>query len=174
MMDGERRHRGFTLFELAVATSLIGLLAALLLSRLAHYQEQAERVAVRQLVANMRTALAAHSAHVYAARGVEGLRELAGRNPIDLLASVPDNYAGEYSDPDVAKIPQGSWYFDRADNSLVFLPTKHQSFSKKTSLLLRFNVKLLSNSDPQHADGQSKDTPGLVLDQVSVPPAVNN
>ena len=51
------RKRGFTLVELAVAISVIAVLAAVLLNRLAYYKELAEKAAMESMVRIIKTGL---------------------------------------------------------------------------------------------------------------------
>ena len=91
-MSGPRTRRGgFSLFELAVAACILGLLAAVLLNRLLVYREEAERVAGKQMIGTLRSALAARSAQLISAGGNQALVALARDNPMGLLSEKPEN-----------------------------------------------------------------------------------
>lgn len=77
-----RRRRGFTLVELAVAASMLALLAGILLEKLEAYAGESEHVAAKQLVGALRTALAVRSARAISASGEAGLLALSHENPM--------------------------------------------------------------------------------------------
>ncbi|VXB07082.1 hypothetical protein [Massilia sp. 9I] len=160
-----RRAHGFTLFEFAVSASLCALLAVALLSRVAHYQAESERVVVQQLVASVRTALSVRAAQVLAARGEPGLRALALENPLTWLARVPQNYQGEYYRPPADLLKPGFWYYDQSDKTINFL-LRNDTFSSGTSKLLKFKVELLREPVPTRSGGRKEATLGLVFDRV--------
>jgi general secretion pathway protein G len=164
---------GFTRLEFAVAAAVVGLLVAALVERVLFYNEQAERVAVQQLVGTLRTALQVRAATVVAARGEGGLAVLAQENPIGFLSEKPGNYLGEYYSPNLEELPEGNWLFDRAEPSLVYLPRGHKSFSFETLKFLKFKVKFVGLRDPNVTGGRSQATKGVILDQVSGEVAVN-
>ena len=158
--------RGFALFELAVGAVVLGVLAGVLLNRLAAYAGESEAVAAKQLISSLRTALAVRSARAAASGGEDGLLALAHQNPVDWLVKQPENYLGEYYSPREAELPTGNWYFNKADRTLVYLPASAKSFSSETPKFLRFKVKLLRVPKPVEADGRNRVTEGLVLEEV--------
>ncbi|TFW30988.1 hypothetical protein [Massilia horti] len=158
-----RKPGGFSRFEFAVAAALFGVLVAVFAGRVWYYQAEAERVAVKQLVGTVRIALQVRAAQLLAAGGEQALRQLADENPIAWLSHKPTNYAGEYDGLPPAGLPSGSWFFDRADRSLVYLPHRDESFSDETSRFLKFKVKFLSS--PSASRGNAAQ--GVVFDQVS-------
>jgi general secretion pathway protein G len=164
---------GFTRLEFAVVAAVFGLLVAVLVERVLVYDEQAERVAVQQLVGNLRAALQVRAAGLAAAPGGAGLAALERENPIGFLSEKPSNYLGEYYAPDLEELPDGSWVYDRAQHSLIYLPRSHKSFSFQTSKFLRFKVKFVGSPGPDVGNGRSKATKGVILDQVSDGAAVN-
>ena len=173
-MSGPRTKRGgFTLFELAVVACILGLLAAVLLNRFLTYREEAERVAVKQLIGTLRSALSARSAQLISAGDTQALAALARDNPMRLLSGKPENYLGEFYSPEINKLPRGNWYFDRSNQTLVYLLAGHKSFSGGISNLLIFKVKLAGLPDPARENGAPKATQGLVLDRLIDPAAAN-
>jgi general secretion pathway protein G len=164
-----RKYSGFTQFEFAISASVLALLAAVLLSRLFFYQEQAEMVAVKQLVATMRTALQVRASDVASRTGEGGLRRLLEENPLDLLEHKPDNYLGEYYSPDLEKIPSGNWVFDRRDKCLIYLLRSHKSFSSNASNLLKFKVEFaqLRAQAAAYKKRPGEVSRAVVLDQVN-------
>jgi general secretion pathway protein G len=160
------RQRGVTLLELAVAAVVLALLAGILLEKLIAYAGESERVAAKQLIGSLRTALAVRSAHAISASGEAGLLALSHDNPITWLVEPPQNYLGEYYAPDESVLPVGNWYFDRANLTLVYLPATPKSFSQGTSKLLRFKVKLLHRAMPIDPARWNAASEGLALGQV--------
>jgi general secretion pathway protein G len=164
---------GFTLLELALAASLIGVLCAVLVQRLQFYQEQATVVSTQQLLAALRTALQLRAARAELALGEAGLAALAEENPIGWLAQRPKNYLGEFYSPDITSLPAGSWFYDRSDKSLVYILNDSKSFSLETSKFLKFKVKFPHLPHLGRSDGRSKVARALMLDQLADEPAVN-
>ena len=161
-----RRQAGASRLELAVATILVALLAGVLLDRLTGWQGETERVAAKQLISSLRTALAMRSAEATARGGDGGLITLAHQNPMSWLQKTPVNYLGEYYSVPKEGFPRGNWYFDRSAATLVYLPSGHKSFSSGIQKILLFKVELLGGSDPVEAGGQRAVSTGLVLDQI--------
>ena len=134
--------RGFSLLELAVCTVVVALLTGVLLQRLLDYRERAEMVAVERLAGVLRTALVLKVGHLQA-RGREGeIASLAGKNPIELLAEKPRNYAGEYFSPTQEQVGPGNWYFDLRTKTLVYLISKEKKFPHGTVKRISFKVEL--------------------------------
>lgn len=165
---------GFTFFELAVAVALIGVLSAILLSRVVFYQEQVEIARVQRLVASLRSALQLKAATLFIAHRYDQMERLAEENPMSWLVEAPTNYVGEYYAPDKQKIPDGNWYFDRQDRTLVYLPNSRKLAGGKQSKLLKFNVKL-RNLFPNATtvSGFARSVSEVALDQEIEMAAVN-
>ncbi|SDL63255.1 general secretion pathway protein G [Janthinobacterium sp. OK676] len=157
---------GFTLFELAVVVSVIAVLAAVLLSRLLAVQQEAERVAVQQTVLALRAGLRMKVLELYAADRQNQLPALAGQNPIDWLAERPSNYLGEYTAPEIAKLPQGHWFFDRSNAELIYVLNRGNTFGLGRSELLRFKVSLRQASATLARPSTPVDAPDLALIQL--------
>jgi type II secretory pathway pseudopilin PulG len=160
------RQGGATRLELAVATILAVLLAGVLLQSLIRYRAESERVAVKQLVSSLRTALAVRSARVISSTGEAGLLTLAHQNPMSWLQQLPENYLGEYYSPEKEALPKGNWYFDRGTQALVYLPIARKSFSVGIQKVLIFKVKFLRVSNPVNSVRQEKGSAGLVLEEI--------
>jgi hypothetical protein len=164
-----RNQGGATRLELAVSTILTALLAGVLLNCLIRYQGESERVAAKQLIGALRTALAVRSATVISTTGEAGLMALAHQNPMTWLQHLPQNYLGEYYSPKKEALPVGNWYFDRGTRTLVYLAAAEKSFSTGIQKIQVFKVKLLRVSGPVNAGRQEKGNPGLVLEQLDQP-----
>jgi general secretion pathway protein G len=137
-----------------------------LLNSIISYQGESERVAAKQLIGSLRTALAVRSAQVISTRGEPGLLALAHQNPMGWLQQRPENYLGEYYSPQIEALPSGNWYFDRSAHTLVYLPASQKSFSSGIQNVLTFKVKLVRVSGPVSAARREKGSSGLVLDQI--------
>ena len=163
---GKAGQRGFTLFELAVAVSVIAVLAVLLLSRLAAIQQEAERVAVQQTVVALRAGLRMKVLELYASDRQNQLPALAGQNPIAWLAEKPANYLGEYATPDMEKLPQSHWFFDRSNAELIYILNRGNTFGGYRSELLQFKVSLRQASATRAKPSIPVDAPDVALIQL--------
>lgn len=163
------KRSGFTLFEFVVSMTVLLALSAVLWSRLAAYEVEAERLAVQRLVATLRTALHLRLA---AQPGRAGVQALLDGNPLDLLQQKPTNYLGEFYAPELQKLPGGNWLFDRRDKCLVYLLTSHRSLSFSTSIFLKFKVEFEQPQLPRGKNGASEGTAGLMIKQIDGPPGV--
>jgi general secretion pathway protein G len=157
-----KKYSGFTFYEFAISAAVLAVLAGLLLTRASFYQEEAERVAVRELVGTLRRAL---QLRVSSLHGQRGTRALLEENPLDWLAKKPDNYLGEFYSPELEKMPGGNWLFDRRDRCLIYLLNNHKSFYFQASNLLKFKVEFARlQGQAAQATGRPAEVPtALVL-----------
>lgn len=115
------RHAGFTLFELIVVVCLLALMIGILLNRLQVYQEAAEKAAMKQTAAAIKSALQLRIAD-YMVNGREGeIDALAAKNPVSWLQENPGNYAGEFFADAYVRVPPGSWYYDLNRQELIYV-----------------------------------------------------
>jgi prepilin-type N-terminal cleavage/methylation domain-containing protein len=112
-----RASRGFTLLELAIAILIIGALATVLLSRLAYYQELAEKAAMEAMVRVIKTGLQIRLAELIAANRQAQAATLEIEDPMQWLEAKPGNYGGPYQAP----AEGGTWYFDAGRRQLVYV-----------------------------------------------------
>jgi type II secretory pathway pseudopilin PulG len=154
---------GITLFESAVAAIIVGVLGAVLLTRLAYYQEQAELAAVARTANLLRAALTLRLAHLYAANRQGELPALARQNPMDWLVEKPANYAGEYAAPGRGEVAAGQWYFDKGGRKLVYLLAGGKIFKDAQPKALQFKVSF--SGPAQNPPAQPKGM-NIVLSQV--------
>ena len=138
------RQRGFTLFELAVAASVFAILTAVFLNRVGYYQQQAQQVAVAQMLGVLRTSLRVQVLQLYLADRRDKLPALAGQNPFDWLADKPANYLGEFVQPDLEKLPAGNWLYDKKEQKVIYLFSNGNIFYSKAGDAVKFKVILPS------------------------------
>ena len=157
------RSSGATRFEFTVCVVVMGLLAGVLLGRLLEWRVQSERTAAYHVVGALRTALAAREAQLVTAAGRDAALALMQENPMHWLLRQPANYIGEYYSPELTTLRRGAWFFDRTDRTVNYVPSS-DTFSFKTSKLLKFKVELSSSSHPA-GSGRSGNG-ALVIDEV--------
>jgi prepilin-type N-terminal cleavage/methylation domain-containing protein len=166
------KERGFTLFELAVTVAVIGILAAALLSRVTMYQEQAEKVAMENVVGVLRSALGMKAAQLVAQGRTQEMSKMLTMNPMDLLAQKPSNYIGEVYSPQKGKISPGNWYFNRKQLVLVYIARTGATFQVSHSRRFEYKIELIRDMDgangPKLAETSDSTTiEGIVLTQIS-------
>jgi len=115
------RPAGFTLFELIVVVCIVSVMAFILLDRLQVYKEGAEKAAMQQTAAAIKSALQMRVAS-YMIRGRDSeIENLRTENPVNWLQEHPDNYAGEFYADAYARVRPGSWYFDLARREFIYV-----------------------------------------------------
>jgi general secretion pathway protein G len=134
---------GFTLIELIVVVCIVAVSATLLLDRLRYYQEAAEKAAMEQQVAALKSAAQLRAAALLVRGEERNIESLARVNPIEWLVEPPRGYRGEFRTRN-ANVPPGSWYFDATDTELVYVPNldAHLKPGLDGSKRLRFRVQL--------------------------------
>ena len=117
---GCRKASGFSLLELVVVICIISGLLVLAITRLWVLQVEAEKVAMEQVLGNLRSAIGIKVADFLVSNDMAGVRSLTGSNPMDRLSEVPSNYRGVVSGANPDTIAAGSWYFDVPAKVLVY------------------------------------------------------
>jgi general secretion pathway protein G len=138
--------RGFTLLELVVVITLIGILVGVFINRALYTMELAEKTAMEQTVGTIRMALNLRVAALVMEKRLDEISLLAKQNPMDWLAEKPKGYAGEFFDPKINEIPSGSWYYDLQDGSLVYLVSMDSHFVSPAGgrKWIRYRARLVS------------------------------
>ncbi|HET7832081.1 MAG TPA: prepilin-type N-terminal cleavage/methylation domain-containing protein [Gallionella sp.] len=143
-----RYGRGFTLLELVVVITIIVVVMGVFLSRVAYYQEQAEKTAMEGVVGVIQTALTLQYAQIMTRGRPSDLGALAQDNPMNWLQRKPRNYAGEFYDPTPSSIESGNWMFDLKSHDLIYVPRNTGYFKpdKSGRKWIRFHVTLIYES----------------------------
>jgi len=160
------KQRGASLLEFAVSLIVVAILGGLLLQRLWYYQGEAEQVALKMTVANIRSALEIKVAQAKLPGSSLDLTFLTEENPLNLLKVKPVNYAGELYSPSEEDIGAGNWCFDRSDKSLIYLLNNEKSFEDSQSKLLKFKVKLTRLPQRPAKPSGAPDNDGVAFEQV--------
>lgn len=137
------RGRGFTLVELAVAFTLIGVLATVLLGRLGYYQEMAEKAKMESELRTIKTGLQIRLAELIVTNRQAEAATLESEDPIRWLDDKPANYGGAY--PEQPR--PGTWYFDGQQRQVVYIVSTGSRLEFDTNgpamKEVRFRVRLL-------------------------------
>ncbi len=142
--NSKKRERGFTLFELAVAVVIISILAWVLLTRLAYYQEMAEKAALESTVRVIKTGLQIRLAELIIGNRQGEAATLEVEDPMRWLEPRPANYAGAYREPPTL----GKWYFDATARQLVYVVNTGERLDLGTvadTKQIRFRALLLKD-----------------------------
>jgi prepilin-type N-terminal cleavage/methylation domain-containing protein len=161
----EHRQSGFTLLELMAAIVIISVLAAVLLDRLAHYQEMAERAAMDSMVRTIKTGLQIRLAELIIANRQAEAAALEAEDPIRWLDAPPANYGGAYG----ASSERGKWYFDAPGRQLVYIVNNGDGLELDAAggvKQIRFRARL--QKDPMQFGGAAVESvTGITLTPVT-------
>jgi hypothetical protein len=162
-----RRQGGSGYFEFAVVAIIFAILTGVLLQKLNYYQQEAERIAVQQVVASLRAALASKTASLYLKGNETEMMALVRRNPMELLEHAPQNYAGEFDASGAVSVKEGQWYFDRSTATLSYLLNSHSIFGGDS--LKRLNFKVKSAQPPSNITNihEGPGPGGVTLEQIN-------
>jgi prepilin-type N-terminal cleavage/methylation domain-containing protein len=142
--------KGFTLVELLVVISIVGILASMLFSRVMFYQEMAEKAAMQQVEGALKSALVLQYGHRMALGMGPGVNEISTENPLDWLAQKPANYAGERKVIKFAEIEPGNWAFELSTHELIYVPNHAEYFvpAKDGAQWIRFRTRFSYENIP--------------------------
>lgn len=147
------RSKGFSLLESVVGLVLIAVFCALLLERLAYYQEVAEKAVMELEVNKLKLALQVHIGDLIARNRALDYAEIARDNPVLWLDHPPVGYRGEFSGGASAELPKGSWYFDRSNAELVYLLNQDRNFRSPVEGRARVRWRLKTIQPAAGGDG---------------------
>src|SRR4051794_1723964 len=116
------RIAGFTMLELMAAIALIGVFASVLLDRLLYYQEVAEKAAMEYTVNLLKLGLQIRIGDLMAQNQVVDFVAVAHENPVTWLDAPLPDYRGEVVAARNQRMPAHSWYYDRTQRELVYVP----------------------------------------------------
>ncbi len=155
---------GFTLLELVVVISLVAVLAAFFLDRALDNLEMAERVAMENQVRAIAAGLNLQLAGLIAKGREREIARLARENPMDWLATRPENYLGEMDAEPSGEAVAGHWFFDRSTGELVYLVRRGERFVPDAAgrKRVRFQVRLVHD----HRESPAKEPVGAVFQPV--------
>ncbi|HZW22010.1 type II secretion system protein [Noviherbaspirillum sp.] len=143
-----RRGGGFSLLELMIVVSLVGVLATVLLDRLRYYEEAAEKANVEYTISAIKSVLRYKLATLMLEGRMQECAALVGQNPMEWLDAKPENYAGTGTN-----FPHGNWYFDNTNRALVYAPRSSHYF--QTDAQGARQIRLRVAKVTQKADGPS-------------------
>ena len=142
---------GFTLFELIVVVCIVAIMAGILLNRLRVYEEAAEKAAMQQTAAAIKSALQMRVASYLINGHDSDIEHLRSENPVNWLQERPQNYAGEFYADAYARVAPGSWYFDRTHREMIYVVDLGHYFKRGADgrKWVRYRVKIEYEELPQ-------------------------
>jgi type II secretory pathway pseudopilin PulG len=160
--------RGSTLTELVVVATIVVFLATAIINRVWFYQEQAEKTAMVEVVGVIQNELLMKYGHLMI-RGVRSeIAALATDNPMDWLAKVPRNYAGEFYDPLPAAVTPGNWVFDLKSHELIYVLDRADYFvpGADGQKWIRYRVRLMYEPVSGVSEQAPKNVVGVLFEPV--------
>jgi len=127
-IKGQNLCRGFTLIELVIVIVIIAILMGLFMNRFVYYQEQAEKIAMEEVVGVIQSSLTMQYGQITTRGKSSDVTALVKDNPINLLQKRPSNYAGEFYEASLQSAPPGNWLFDLKTQELIYLPRNTDNF----------------------------------------------
>jgi hypothetical protein len=106
--------------EFVTSTAVIAVCMAVLLNRIAAYEELAEKTRVELTIAQIRTGLRYAQMEALLHRQEVPIEVWLRRNPMDWLAQPPADYHGAVSR--LPTPPARGWYYLEHEHALVYLP----------------------------------------------------
>ncbi|XLZ71722.1 hypothetical protein ABT364_07065 [Massilia sp. SR12] len=130
------------------------------------YQQEAERLAVEQVVTSVRAALAAQAASLYLRGNHAEIAALGSQNPMQWLERPPPNYAGELDATRALKVAPGNWYFDRSALTLTYMLNNEEFFGRKRANRLNFKVRFAQSNLNLTENHVGPRLSGVTLEQI--------
>ena len=157
--------KGFTLVEMLVVISIVGILASMLFTRVLFYQEMAEKAAMQQVVGALQSGLILQYGHRMTLGIGSEINNISRENPLEWLSLKPENYAGEFSAITREAIGPGNWAFDLAKHELVYVPGHDEYFvpGKDGVKWIRFRVRFAYEAVPGYGAKGVKELTGVTF-----------
>lgn len=149
---GPARIGGTSKLQFAVAVSIFGLLAAILLVRLEIVEAEAERTAVDLVLRNVRVGLQLAVGERIIQGEEHRIADILAANPLDFLAHHPPAGGAPGSSP-----AMGEWTFDKRSRELQYHPRQARGFDDGRRLRWRLVPRI---------DSAGR-TVGVALDEVN-------
>jgi general secretion pathway protein G len=127
------RQQGASKLEFALTIAIFGVLAALLLQRLAVIEEDAERIEVDLTIRNMRVGIQLAIGERNMRGEEDRLAEVAAASPVDMLGKYPRGFVAA-PEPTAA----GEWAYDPLRRELSYLPRLPGAFGDAEALRWRY------------------------------------
>jgi len=145
-----KRMYGSSRLELLVAAALVAVFAAILLNRLAFYQEAAEKAKVEYSISILKSALRMQMATMLVEGRTEDYALLARQNPLDWLEEKPadSEYVSVAAGSTVTRNMAGQWQFDAENRTLTYWPVRDEHLQADASgyKRIRLHVKAIFNA----------------------------
>ncbi|MBT8131639.1 MAG: type II secretion system GspH family protein, partial [Gammaproteobacteria bacterium] len=156
MRTAAKKHSGgFSLLELIVVISLIGVLLVVAFWRLAGFVREAERVSVLTMEGEIRNVLVLEMAKRILNPGGPSILALASSNPMALMLETPINYLGELDNQEVPNVPQRHWFFNLDKQRLVYRSGVDFGYRKEQFHDVEYDIRIAYDD----ADGDGNFSP---------------
>lgn len=168
-----------TRLEMTFTVIVILIVLSAILNRAVTYFSIAERALVTNTVTNINTALRLQEAAYHASGRSEQIADLAGSNPVALIAARPENYArmldrelgdqtlaggdagkvmagyiGAIENPRPSEYRRGSWYFDSGNGCLVYMVRNRELFTTELDGPERIRFRIVLDYDDRNNNGR--------------------
>lgn len=157
--------KGFTLVELLIVVSIVGILASMLFTRVLFYREMAEKAAMQQVVGALQSALVLQYGHRMALGMGTEVNNITTENPLEWLAQKPGNYSGENNEIKPGSVAPGNWAFDLSTHELVYIPDHNEHFepAKDGQKWIRFRTRFSYEAIPGNKGKRAKVLTGVTF-----------
>ncbi len=151
-----RTLRNLLLMEALVAAVFVGIIATVLLNRLAYYQEAAEKATMELTISSIKSALRMRMATMMIEGRTSQYASLAQENPMDWLEQKPANYAGLVPAHPHPETLAGNWVFDPASRDLIYWVKHGEHFQADSSGERKVSLRLKLLSERPASESEAK------------------